>query len=754
MTTHDDYMTQRQVRDLARRLARLERKQRSTAAAHADLRHSAVDGGAGVKVKDHEGKTVYQLGTDPVTGVTAPQFKGGPVPAQPAPVFVDVGQRVVKIQHSGLDVHEDPAPADFKHAEVHVSQDEVFEPSLSTFATNLDAANGSVTHSLPAGEWYVGVVWVTLSGQRSPMSEPVLADIEPPVDAQDIDDAVSVVDDALAASFELTEDSLGGGVYLQEDEPPAPVMDEAGIWLKPSTRQRFVYDHGLSAWVEVHDKGLFGDIVAQRVTARTAQFIHLMVDRMDVNSLWADQTWQAAGHFGHDTADQSTLVDGAGLRITKHDHDNETSTDIVRLGGEGIGLVFSDDQGQVTGSLGHEGDAAFRDISGDSLTLAGRPLQDPECHDYVHPSGNQSLISWRPRAIMGWGARQVPVINSNYREYGFLEVAANLEAGRNYWLIVSPFTWSPNDTANHLRIRYTTDGTSPDGSSPFAVNQRMSVDGYGYVTPGGQWLFTPTTTGQHRFMLSIQAWGTINQTITSAGNIVQLVIEDAGSAVPEGTVIREAQLQHPSGNPDIVGPIITNDSYTTTWEATWYQNYSNGGTVPRTDHTSHPRHNPGGEGGWGATGPMQGRRGLNLPDGIWTSLMGFGTATSGDDQGKTLQQALNGADILSIYLELRGGSSFSETNTTLWNPHFTPHTTPPPYFTSGNNGTRLGDYTRIGPGQRARIPIPTDPYGTMLKTGDFKAVGFYTNIPNEKYGGWLDWYGHRPRLVITYKKEG
>src|SRR5690625_5535599 len=107
-------MTKRQARDLARRLARLERKQRSTAAAHADLRHPAIDGGKGLVLKDEQGNEKYRLGTDE-TGVTAPQYIRGPVPAQPEPALVGVGPRDGKVQHSGLDVHEGPAQPDFKH---------------------------------------------------------------------------------------------------------------------------------------------------------------------------------------------------------------------------------------------------------------------------------------------------------------------------------------------------------------------------------------------------------------------------------------------------------------------------------------------------------------------------------------------------------------------------------------------------------------------------------------------------------------
>src|SRR5690625_4210144 len=186
-------MTQRQASDLARRLARLERKQRSTAAAHADLRHSALDHGARIPVKDDQGNTTAYVGSGP-TGI---EHVGGPGPSQPSEPFVDVGGEVVKIQHSGLDVHEAPAPADFRRAQIHVSQDEVFEPSLSSLAGYLEEADGSFTHRLPGGEWWVGIVWETLSGKTSVMSATVLADIPPLVDAQDIQDTLDAAQERL-----------------------------------------------------------------------------------------------------------------------------------------------------------------------------------------------------------------------------------------------------------------------------------------------------------------------------------------------------------------------------------------------------------------------------------------------------------------------------------------------------------------------------------------------------------------------------
>src|SRR5699024_451589 len=111
------------------------------------------------------------------------EHTGGPQPFPPEPTYVDTGGETVKIQHSGLDVYENIAPRDFRRTQVHVSQDEDFEPSLSTLAGFIDAPNGGMTHRLPGGEWYIGVVWETRSGKLSDLSETVLADIAPLVDA-------------------------------------------------------------------------------------------------------------------------------------------------------------------------------------------------------------------------------------------------------------------------------------------------------------------------------------------------------------------------------------------------------------------------------------------------------------------------------------------------------------------------------------------------------------------------------------------
>src|SRR5690625_5153351 len=121
----EQYEVDRFARNLARRLARLERAQRRTAASPNTLNHAAVDGGD-FRVKDQDGNTVYHLGTDPFTGVTAPQYAPGPKPSTPEAPEVQAREGAVQVSLSGVDVDERRAPEDLRRVEVHVSLDQDF----------------------------------------------------------------------------------------------------------------------------------------------------------------------------------------------------------------------------------------------------------------------------------------------------------------------------------------------------------------------------------------------------------------------------------------------------------------------------------------------------------------------------------------------------------------------------------------------------------------------------------------------------
>lgn len=973
----EQYQVHRFARNLARRLAKLERANRKTARASGDLRHSAIDGGQGLTLKDADGNVAYRLGTD-ANGVTAPEYVDGPVPAQPAAPFVDAGQRVVKVQLSGLDADEGPAPTDFWRAEIHVSLDDDFGPSLSTLATYIDEPNGSATHSLPAGEWYVGVVWVTLSKQRSVMSQLVVADIEPPVDAEDMERVLDEAKDLIEAAaeqaqrdfqelkdrldnfeefdpteleaeladiaqglidarkdakdlFETLEDEVTpqalisklvaqeawiGGTLLKDDSVqakhitaseslsakiaeflklsvvdlvagsgqiddaviqqlwvdglvarsatmaraiiaapnllPAPDADDASEFWSPISRntnhpsvwiqgrytrrstgtvrldagEEYRFKTAVAAsvadtryyvqlvgtgstpnlyiasnqvagasqddWADFeitftvaetgdyhiniyanHNNGVVGEDnyqwfrtpriermldgrltvpgsidvgslnVTEEMVASFARILHLVVDQMDVNSIWADTTWQQAGHFGSQDGNYQTRVDGTGLQYILNDTQNDTETVMLRLGAL-FGLIFADEDGEITGSLSQDGDASLKNVAVEALSHGGRPLQDPDCQDYVHPSGNQSLISWRPRAVVGRGQVTLPNnINTPYREYGFMEVAAHLEKGRSYWLTITPFlARNANANANYLRIRATTDGAHPTMTSQTIMDIRNVHGGnQGDIQMQGSVLFTPTVTGIHRFMASIYTYTGVQ--LTFAGQQVQLIIEDAGATVPDGTVVRASYGSHPDGTSDVLGPIQSADSVTTEWHAQWYQNYSNNGTTKQTSNTS--------TGGYGSGSPTQGRRTNRPEQGRWSSIMGFDKGTNDE----TLQETLVGATIHSITLEAQGQGSFNDANTFRASFYAQPQPTAPSQFTSTALGIPLfdGSSQLFNVGQTRRINIPVDEFGPLLKSGDFQAIGLFTTSDQVAYAGRLSWNKNRIKLIISYTQN-
>src|SRR5690625_4441583 len=313
MSTSRD--VRRMFEDVAKMQHELRRRIDKVENAPADLRHAAIDGGKGLVQKDPAtGDVVFQIGTDPVTGVTAPEYKGGPAPEQPSVPFVDAGGETVKIQHSGLDVHESPAPANFRRAHVHVSQVEVFEPGLSTLAGYMDAPDGSFTHRLPGGEWYVGIVWETLSGKHSPMSETVLADVAPLVDADEIDQAIEEAKTELEQAIDErgnrygteppTEAAHDGVIYYQRDTEEGPVV---AVWqyrdnqwhglpltdavLTSVTTDKLVAGESLIDGVLIKDGAVTLEkmTVTEEMTAAIAQFLTVRTDMLEANAVTADK---------------------------------------------------------------------------------------------------------------------------------------------------------------------------------------------------------------------------------------------------------------------------------------------------------------------------------------------------------------------------------------------------------------------------------------------------------------------------------
>lgn len=147
----------------------------------------------------------------------------------------------------------------------------------------------------------------------------------------------------------------------------------------------------------------------------------------------------------------------------------------------------------------------------------------------------------------------------------------------------------------------------------------------------------------------------------------QLRLEDLGPARAYTGMNRNSGSGGTGTFPD---PQPIGGAITTEWHAQWYQNYSHNGTAQRTTHESNWRHNPGGEGGYGSSGPTQGIASTSSGEGRWSSPMGFPTAgvsTDNTELDKTLLQALTSATIHSIILEIRGGGSVHDSRRTRYN---------------------------------------------------------------------------------------
>lgn len=99
-----------------------------------------------------------------------------------------------------------------------------------------------------------------------------------------------------------------------------------------------------------------------------AQLLHLVVDHIDVNSLWADQSWQTAGHFGSEDADQQTRVDGTGVTLYRTIDGEQVPA--AQFGGGLTRLAFFEGNESV-GSISQEGDGSFQQLSANHLTVAG-----------------------------------------------------------------------------------------------------------------------------------------------------------------------------------------------------------------------------------------------------------------------------------------------------------------------------------------------------------------------------------------------
>src|SRR5699024_2118619 len=140
-------------------------------------------------------------------------------------------------------------------------------------------------------------------------------------------------------------------------------------------------------------------------------------------------------------------------------------------------------------------------------------------------------------------------------------------------------------------------------------------------------------------------------------------------------------------------------------------------------------------------------------EGIWSSLFGFNTSTHSsipDDMGISLAAALNGADILSIALEVTGSYAWAADNWTYYGIDYHGYdgiaATPNGY----PNMPRIFGEQKVTLGSRTRIPLLVHLLEDSARGGTLKGFGISTGSEGARYVGQLSW-DNRPRLIVTYQ---
>src|SRR5690625_2502374 len=656
-----DSRTRRVIRDLAktqhdlkRQVARLNRGQD---AGRTTIHHGALE------VADADGNIVQRVGQDGVESV------GGVIPAQPAAPFVESNNSDVTVTTDGDDVHGETAPGDWYRTRVYLSQDEGFEPSAGTFKTSLWDAAGSAVISVHAGVWWVRIVWETRSGLLSVPSLPVAVEVEPPVDVQDIqqvvDDTEQKISDAVESrgnryGTEPPEDDAPDGVIYyqrnQDDEVVAVFRRDDGEWVPmPLTDAVLV---SLSTDKLVAGDALIGDTlidedgvharnlyVTEEMVGNLMRLLHLVVDRIDVNSLWADQTWQNAGYFGAETANLRNRTDGRGMEVTAanlDDPDGERQT-LMQVGGFGDNtwVTIDPDTGETLSAIGEDGAARVQMIDhATDPTVAGRRLVGGLL-DHPAPQDTSGILD-----SIGWG--EVAYYSRNDQdtgpyaagEIGLLQTQFTALPGSQYDIRAKAGHIIRNGTTIRLNLRYTNNDLEPDVSSPM-----FHQAGFGR-TGGLQALATIGRIKGHSNLENVQPQRVrVLRSVNSSSpwsfvaggsewRHMELAAHDVGPIrAPQG---RSRSTRATSG-----GAIGGKKQWTTAWRASSMANYSHSRTQRRTGGTANLYIMQG----FDPTAAQYGHQGsLTWYDG--QAILG--------EVGTTMTAAMAGADLDSGTLDVYG----------------------------------------------------------------------------------------------------
>ena len=200
-------MTNREEREIARRVTRLERSLKGLAGG-THLAYSSIENGT-LLVNDENQTPVMTIGLQD-DGTTTIKHVKGPKPPVPTSPVVEVDYSTLVIRWDGAFEGGVPAPADWDRVEVHASTDPDVEWGGSTARENIvSVLGGEVTVRAEPGTQYVCLVAWSRAGEKSQPSTVVT--VEVPSFAEVVDAEIKAAEDRIAEATKVYYDQNMAG---------------------------------------------------------------------------------------------------------------------------------------------------------------------------------------------------------------------------------------------------------------------------------------------------------------------------------------------------------------------------------------------------------------------------------------------------------------------------------------------------------------------------------------------------------------
>lgn len=442
----------------------------------------------------------------------------------------------------------------------------------------------------------------------------------------------------------------------------------------------------------------------ESVAAWLGQFIRVQAGMIEANAVEADSI--AAGaiqahHLDIEDTDPVTgfkvtldahgikLFDGDGQLVAAFSNDDINVLRVIDSTGNTLGGI--DQDGVVTGQLG---DFADLNVGGQPLTAPGGLLWD---------------MPWG-RIDGSYGQRNISGFRTQDREYGFLEIGAQVRADRDYVVTVLPFNvWNEPSQTTYFRLRYTYGDNVPTVSSSIidAMGGRDAQTAEtNLLTFGGSFLFQPAFTTQANILLTIGSETGIRVPGSPLGQ-VRVWVEDIGPRMVNGGRDRNSRLPVAGGTPPAEPTTTVRSRRTANWAPSDFRSYEGSGSTyswpGRTSQYLFQGQSPVGAG-------------------ILTSIATFGTNYT----------FLDGATITESYVTARVAHTYNNSGA-VFQLMLHGNTTPPgtrPSRTFVTNKTAKA-------GTTLKIPIPSSFYAGIAD-GTYRGIGFGNMASGLGYYGYLD----------------